>query len=181
MNSARLLIATFLVSLCISAYSAPYENEVLSLDVPAGFQGPVTQSLGAEAVVVAYTKPHSSNRGTLLQITTYDFGSKLPKPTKQELGAAAEKYLLQFLAGIERRRSSFQTSKPMRLTLGGIPAARVAWKGVAEGQQMSGTMYCVVVGSRVISFHTQDFEGAPSENTAEAMRAFESVRFKHAG
>jgi len=42
-------------------------------------------------------------------------------------------------------------------------------------------MYCVVIGSRVVSFHTQDFENAPAENTSEAIRAFESVKFKHAG
>lgn len=180
MNCVRFAIAAVVSAVCISAYAATYESEVLSIDIPVGFQGPIRQALGADAVVVGYTKPHSGDRGTLLQISAYAFGSRLPKLTDEQLGTAADKYLLEFIAGVERRRSAFQASAPIRVMLGGIPAARLTWKGVAHGHPMFGTMYCVVVGTRVISFHTQDFEGAPIANTAEAIRAFEAVRFKHA-
>jgi len=181
MNSTRVLVAVSLLALGVTASAATFEDEVLSLEVPAGFQGPIRQSPSPDAVLVAYTKPHTGERGTLLQISTYELGSKLPKFTSAELGAAAEKYLLEFLTGVERRRSSFQASKPTRIMLNGVPAAQVTWKGVAQGARLHGTMYCVVIGSRVVSFHTQDFENAPAENTSEAIRAFESVKFKHAG
>jgi hypothetical protein len=181
MERGRALLATVLLMLCAVAHAAPYEDELLRLEVPAGFVGPVRQRQGAEGMAVAYSKPHTGDRGTLLMIAIYDVGSKLPKLSKADLGAAAERYLLQFLSGVERRRTLFEASKPSRLELGGLPAARVTWRGIAQGFSMFGTMYCVIVGTRVVTFHTQDFEGAPPENTSEVIRSFESVQFKHAG
>ena len=59
-----------------------------------------------------------------------------------------------------------------------IPASRSQWSGTAQGQAMSGVMYCVVVGTVVVSFHTQDTEeGQPNDRNA-AIAAFEGVRFK---
>ena len=42
-------------------------------------------------------------------------------------------------------------------------------------------MYCVVIGTVVVSFHTQDLEGAPPENRAAAVQAFESVAVRDGG
>jgi hypothetical protein len=180
MIGARLVAATFFL-LCGMLHAAPYEDELLRLEVPTGFQGPIRASPGAGAVVIVYSKLHTGDRGTLLQITTYDFGANWPKLNRAELGAAAEKNLLKFLGGIQRRRTSFEASLPTRVELGGLPAARVTWKGVARGFRMFGTMYCVIVGSRVVTFHTQDFEGAPPQNTSDVIRSFETVQFKDAG
>ena len=40
---------------------------------------------------------------------------------------------------------------------------------------MHGTVYCVIVGARVVMLHTQTFDDAPEEDLAAAVRAIESV------
>jgi hypothetical protein len=42
---------------------------------------------------------------------------------------------------------------------------------------MSGVMYCVIVGDRVVIFHTQDFSDAPPGNRKAALEAIDSVSF----
>jgi len=49
------------------------------------------------------------------------------------------------------------------------------------GKRASGVMYCVVIGTVVVSFHTQDIEGAPPENRAAAVKTFESVAVRGGG
>ena len=43
---------------------------------------------------------------------------------------------------------------------------------------MSGVMYCYILGSRIVSFHTQDLDGAPPDNMAAAVRAFERATLR---
>jgi len=82
------------------AFAETFSNEVLTLDVPAGFEGPTSGSPGPGAKVVAY-------------------------------------------------------SKPERIQLGGLPASRVMWAGNFNGTPVSGVMYCVVIGTTVVTLHTQ--------------------------
>jgi hypothetical protein len=157
-----------------------YEDRVVSLEVPEGFEGPIRGAAGPQATVVAYTKPYRSGKGgTLFQITEYDLGEALRDLPEDRRGEAADDYLAYFLGGVERRRTSFSAADPERIVLGGAPAARVTWTGEVAGQRTSGVMYCVVVGTVVVSFHTQDLEGSPAENRAAEMRAFESVTLRH--
>src|SRR3954470_13059109 len=86
MDRGRALLATVFFMLCAVAHAAPYEDELLRLEVPAGFVGPVRQPQGAEGIAVAYSKPHTGDRGTLLLIAIYDLSSRLPKLSKEELG-----------------------------------------------------------------------------------------------
>ena len=108
-------------------------------------------------------------------------GEALRGMPKDKRGEAADFYVEQFLGGVKRRRTNFSATKPERIVLGGIPAARVKWTGNVEGQRASGVMYCVVIGTTIVSFHTQDLEGAPPENRAAAVKAFESVVVLHGG
>ena len=57
----------------------------------------------------------------------------------------------------------------------GLPAARGEWRGVGGGRGKHGVVYCVIVGSRVVSFHAQTFDDAPADDLAAAVRAIESV------
>ena len=174
--NTRLAFA-LLVLLIASAVSAEqYRDGVVVLEVPEGFEGPVEGSPDPQAKVVAYTKPYTAaNGGTLFQISEYDMGDALRGMPENERGEAAAYYLAQFLGGVERRRTNFSATAPQRIELGGLPGARVTWTGEAAGQRASGVMYCVVIGTVVVSFHTQDIEGAPPGNRAAAVRAFESV------
>lgn len=161
------------------AFAETYTNDVLTLDVPAGFEGPTSGSPGPGAKVVAYSKPHAGvDGGTLFQITTYDFGSSLEGMPEEERGNASEHYLGQFLGGVERKRTAFRASPPERISLGGLPASRVMWTGNFNGTPVSGVMYCVVIGTTVVTLHTQDVDDAPPENRRAAMDAFEALRVK---
>lgn len=178
MHISRRLVAPILLAASSLVWGAPFENEVLRLDVPKGFGGPIVGKMDDQAIVVAFTKPHSgASTSTLLQVTTYNPGASAPPP-KEQLGALADKYLPQFLAGIERRRSSYTASSPRRVTLGGIPASMASWSGMVEGAQAHGTMYCVIVGTKIVSLHVQDLVAAPSANYQEAAAAIRAIRFK---
>ena len=115
----------------------------------------------------------------MLQMTVYDFGAQMPAISKEHLGDGAESYLLQFLKGVERNTISFSGAAPIRISLGGLPSARVSWTGIVGGRAMQGIMYCTVNGSKVVSFHAQDFQDAPPADLKQAVNAIESVRFKH--
>ena len=45
-----------------------------------------------------------------------------------------------------------------------------------EGMPVSGVMYCVVIGTTVVTLHTQGVDDAPLENRRAAMEAFEALR-----
>jgi hypothetical protein len=160
-------------------WAGQYSDETMTLVVPEGFAGPVQQRPGPGALTVGYSKPTpNSTSGTLLQISVFEPDSQAGAPPEDQRSALTEQYLLQFLGGIERARTSFSKSAVEEVRLGGIPAARIRWQGEARGAQMSGVMYCVIVGSRLISFHTQALSDAPPANMSDAMRAIESVKFK---
>ncbi len=136
----RRLLALLLAS-CSLLASANSSDELVDIRIPEGFEGPAAGSPGPGAALVAYVKRMpGEERGTLLQITTIDFGPKLENLPKSDLGEAAEFYLGEFLGGIERARTSFKATTPVHLTLGNLPAARVEWTGVANEQSMSGVM-----------------------------------------
>jgi hypothetical protein len=177
-----LTVALLVLVTASGASAQQYRDELLVLEVPEGFEGPVEESPGPQAKTVAYTKPYArADGGTLFQITEFDMGEALRGMPEGERGATADFYLAQLLGGVERRRTNFTATAPQRLELGGLPAARATWTGVAAGQRASGVMYCVVVGTVVVSFHTQDIESAPPENRAAAIRAFESVVVRDGG
>ena len=161
------------------AVAEPYEDALVRLDVPAGFQGPVSASQSANADVVAFRWPYAAgDASTLLQITKFGFGAALAALPSDERSDAAEFYLLQFLEGVARRRDAFESSEPVRLDLGGLPAAKIFWEGLAQGRRLSGIMYCVIVGTTVISFHTQDLDPVPLELREAIVTAIENVVLK---
>lgn len=139
MHIFQRLVALILLAASSLVWAAPFENEVFRLDVPSGFGGPIFGKMDDQSTVVAFTKAHAgASTSTLLQVTTYNPGASA-SPPKEQLGALADKYLPQFLAGIERRRSSYTATAPRRVTLGGIPASVASWSGMLEGAKAHGT------------------------------------------
>jgi hypothetical protein len=172
----RMGIFCALVLMAASAFAASGAVGPVTLAVPEGFVAAASQAQG-NMQVAAWTKGSGATK-TLLQVSIYDFGSSAEgEPSEKDLAAGAEKYLGEFLKGIERRRTSYSQSSFEHLKLAGLPAARTTWKGLAGDTPAIGVMYCVIVNKRlVVSLHTQD---AGSEITAamrEAMRAIESMR-----
>jgi hypothetical protein len=175
------LAALLLIVASCAILAAPFESATYVLDVPVGFEGPISQSMGAEGSVIAFAKPHANvPTTTLLQISIFEVPTHLPALPRQDLGPASERYLGQFLGGIERRRSNFVSTGPTRVTLGGLPASRSTWVGEAQGRKLHGVMYCVIVDHQVFQLHTQDFDNSPPGNLRDAESSIKRIRFKRA-
>ena len=175
-------LALFLSSIvaCLlsaAAWAGPATVGPIVITVPEGFEAADTQRL-EKMVVTAWTKslPNGSMK-TLLQINVVDFGQQRGKPpSQQELSIYAEKYLRQFLDGIERRRSRYVSSPVAHIKLAGLPAVRATWNGAIGDRAVVGVMYCVIVRNRfAVIFHTQDLGSTPSTGMFEAMVSIESV------
>lgn len=181
MNTRSCIIAlAFAVTVSFAA-AAEFQFEYFTLDVPEGFEGPELNNLGADLKTVAFAKPHNNGTfKTLLQGTTYKFAASSSVIPREHFGAAADKYVLELLAAVERRRGNFSSTKPTRVEIGGAPASRVTWKGTMEGKGAHGVMYCIIVGSHFIAFHTQDLDDAPPSNLQQAETAIKNVRLTHA-
>jgi hypothetical protein len=159
-----------------SAFAATATVGPVTIDIPAGFTAAGSQSQ-ASMQVAGWTKGTGTAK-TRLQVSIYDFGSALKgASSEKDLADGAQQYLLEFLKGIERRRTDYSQSPVERLKLAGLPAARSTWKGRAGDVGATGTMYCVIVNKRiVVSLHTQDAGNAPTAAMREAMKAFEAMR-----
>ena len=162
------------------AHSARPAGSNIHLQVPGGFQGPIRATPNPQATVTAYVKPYPERAGgTRLQIAAYEVGAQLVELPEEQRGPAADSYLAEFLDGIASRQTSFERAATTHLQLDGRPASMARWHGAADGKRVSGVMYTVVVGTRVILLHTQDVDPAPPENREAAIRAIESVTFSN--
>jgi hypothetical protein len=172
---ATLLAAQFL--LAIAAHAAPVTVGPVVISVPQGFEAAQTQRL-KKTLITAWTKSvRSAGLKTLLQINVIDFGSAPGKPAApQDLNTYAEKYLHQFLDGIERRRTNYVSSPIAHIKLAGLPAARATWNGAVGGRAAVGVMYSVIVHNRfAVIFHTQDLGSTPTSGMFEAMQSIEAA------
>jgi hypothetical protein len=172
---ASILGVQFLLAL--SAHAAPVTVGPVVISVPEGFAAAQTQKQ-KKTLITAWTKSvRNGSLKTLLQINVIDFGSPAGKPAAaQDQAIYAEKYLRQFLGGIERRRTNYVSSPFAHIKLAGLPAVRATWNGAVGGRPVVGVMYSVIVQNRyAVIFHTQDLGSTPSSGMFEAMQSIESA------
>jgi len=138
-GSARLIAAllAFVASSLLIAgasWAVPVPVGPIVITIPEGFEVAETQRL-KKALIAAWTKSvRGGNVRTLLQINVIDFGSTPARPASEaELGLYSEKYLRQFLGGIERRRAGYTASPVAHIRLAGFPAARASDRGHRPG------------------------------------------------
>jgi hypothetical protein len=177
----RTLMVLFLLFLSLVL---PYGSGVcadfgpISIAVPQGFEGPLGGGK-AGGMTAAWVKRHvDSEGGTLLQVTTYDEGSSLQGFSASQRADGAKKYLLDFVGGVAQRRDNFKLGAVERLSLAGLPAARVMWTGTVGNVAGIGIMYCVLVGTTIVSFHTQDAGTALTPAMTSAMAAIEGMQVR---
>jgi hypothetical protein len=172
---ATLLVLQFLLTL--SAQAAPVTVGPVVISVPEGFAAAQTQKQ-KKTLITAWTKSvRNGSLKTLLQINVIDFGSRAGKAAAaQDQAIYAEKYLRQFLGGIERRRTNYVSSPIAHIKLAGLPAVRATWNGAVGGRPVVGVMYSVIVQNQyAVIFHTQDLGSTPSSGMFEAMQSIESA------
>jgi len=163
--------------LTMAAHAAPVTVGPIIITVPEGFEAAQTQRL-KKTLITAWTKSvRSAGLKTLLQINVIDFGSAPGKPAaSQDLNIYAEKYLHQFLDGVERRRTNYMSSPVAHIKLAGLPAVRATWNGAVGGRAAVGVMYSVIVHNRfAVIFHTQDLGSTPTSGMFEAMQSIEAA------
>jgi hypothetical protein len=171
-----LIVCLMLLLVRAPTLSAQYEDGPVRLAVPAGFVGPEVQTTSPGFKIAGFVRDiPGTQRGTVLQVTIIDLdeaGLSLPDPGQAH---PTESLLDELLASVERRRNNFELVSRGRTELSGLPAARGEWRGIGGGRGMHGVMYGVIIGSRVVSLHTQTFDDASAEDLAAAVRAIESV------
>lgn len=162
---------------CHPAEAASAAVGPVSLSVPEGFVAAPMQRQ-ENMSVWAWTKSARGGRvKALLQVSVYDYGSQLARSSHEETAGGAEKYLRDFLGGIERRRMNYALSAVKHLQLAGAPAATATWTGRAGPVDVVGVMYCVILKSRfIVSFHTQDLGSQPTSAMRDAMAAIEAAQ-----
>jgi hypothetical protein len=154
------------------------DGQLVQIAIPEGFEGPSVLDIDAHSRTLGYLRPIPGlERGTLIQVTTLHGGPDLEGLADAERGHAADYFVRDVLTGIERARTSFEAGEPTRVSIGGLPAARIEWTGMVGDFRMSGVIYCVLVGPTLVSFHTQGFSDSPPQDRADAIRAIESASF----
>jgi len=150
----------------------------ISITVPPGFDGPIGGGKGS-ARTAAWIRRHADAQGgTLLQVTTYDDGPDLRSSGWQARAQSAKKYLLEFVAGVAQQRENFQLGEVESLSLAGEPAVRVKWTGTVGSATAIGVMYCVLLDTAIVSFHTQDTGSEITDAMKSAMAAIESIKVR---
>jgi hypothetical protein len=150
----------------------------ISITVPQGFDGPIGGGKGS-AKTAAWIRRHAEAQGgTLLQVTTYEKGPDLRSIGWQARVQSAKKYLLEFVAGVAQQHENFMLGTVESLSLAGEPAARVRWTGTVGSAAATGVMYCVLVDTSIVSFHTQDTGSEITDAMKSAMAAIEGVQVR---
>jgi len=174
-SGVTVLAAQFL--LAMGAYAAPVTVGPIIITVPEGFEAAQTQRL-KKTLITAWTKSiRNGNLKTLLQINVIDFGSAPGRPAaSQDLNIYAEKYLHQFMDGMQHRLSNYVSSPIAHIRLAGLPAARATWNGAVGGRAAVGVMYSVIVHNKfAVIFHTRDLGSTPTSGMFEAMQSIEAA------
>lgn len=124
----------------------------IALDVPARFEGPTSAQPDASSQTHAFTVRATSalTAASVLQITVYGAATdaKAERPS-----TVSQRYLLQMLEGIERRRTEYRASAPQEIRVAGHPDSVVSWQGKANGIGTNGKMYCIVTEAGLVFFH----------------------------
>lgn len=185
-SAARFILNLFsflaLAPLSFDAAAESIETSALKLELPTGFKErglEIGRFREPNPNARAFTKLDSKTAiNTVLELSVYDFGARMPNVPEEQLGEMADRYAAQFLEATKQRRQTFSATPPVRVLLDGNPASKISWTGSVGGRLGSGVLYCTVVGTRVIRFQVQHLQVSPSESLRQAEEAIRAVKFK---
>lgn len=181
MNARRIIVALMLGFAAMPSIAAEARIGSVVLTVPAVFKGPAKAEADAGAEVLGYSASEGvTEPAAVLQLTRYLLPTVPDNLSESELEKGTSQYLLQMMTGVERRRTEYTQSVPVKIRLGGRVAAKATWRGNSNGAAMNGTMYCVLVGKDVVWLHAFGPGNEPSVNVALAIRAIEALRIQPA-
>lgn len=169
-----------LVPVSSGAMAEIIETPALKMEFPTGFkEGGLEIGKSREPNTRAFTKLDPKTAiNTVLELSAYDFGARMPNVPKEQLGEMADRYAAQFLEATKQRRQKFFAAPSVRVLLDGNPASKISWTGSVGGRSGSGVLYCTVVGTRVIRLQVQHLQVSSSETFRQAEESIKTVRFK---
>ncbi|GAB3252939.1 hypothetical protein [Chitinimonas naiadis] len=175
----RFLIGFLCSLLALPAMSAPYENTDISIDLPAGFSGPLVRKQNEQRYTLIFSKSYPDDpTKTVLQVTVTKLDKKPATMGDEDLIKVANRHLAENMADMSRHRDSFMAAPPERLKISGLPAARGTWTGKLQGKEVTGTLYTVLSGQNLFLLQTQDLKRVPAEGLQQAALAIETIRLK---
>jgi len=181
MNTRRIIVALLLGFAALPSMAADARVGSVVLTVPAVFKGPAKAEADAGVEVLGYSASEGVTQpAAVLQLTRYVLPTVPDNLSDSELEQGTSQYLLQMMTGIERRRTEYTQTAPVKIRLGGKVAAKATWQGNSNGAAMNGTMYCVLSGKDVIWLHAFGPGNEASVNVALAIRAIEALRIEPA-
>lgn len=168
---------TFLIFI-ISNTAYAYNFSGGEITIPQGFEKPMTRTLGGGATTTSFKYPHTKDKATILQITSWTPDQKMPPLTLEGRKEANISYLLHFLSGVEERRTDFSRGKIEFITISNVPTARIMWSGKSEGKSLYGVMYSFIHNSNIYSLHTQGFASISTPTINLSADAIEGIQLK---
>jgi hypothetical protein len=143
-----------LLVLASNAYAEQITVGPFVVALPATFAGPTRAAPDSKTEIVAYALPRADGvAADVIEFTRYAVGTAPPNADEDTYAEGAQHFLLQMLAGVERRRTAYQHSPVARLHLVGHVGVRAAWTGRLQGVPMNGVMYCTIIGTDAWFIH----------------------------
>lgn len=178
--SPRKLLTALLLSLTFSnVIAAPFENGLMSINLPNGFNGPLIKGADTRVTSLAFAKAHdlSGNQSTVLYIEAYPMSDSIPGDPPVDPAAVAHHKLMEVLKNLARPGDTMTHAEPVSVTLDGLPAVRVTWSTDGTAR-MRGIMYSVVAGPNLFVLNVSDFDEFTKRNTKQIDAAIQAIKFK---
>jgi len=157
-----------------------FEKHTFSLDLPAGYslQGAATPNPGFKTFGFT-TEPRSDTTRGLIQVSVIDL-TQAPPGEKITVDRIAE----VIVNSVRQRRTRWEQTES-EVSVGGVPAKRIAWSGAAEpgfgrpAVTMRGVMIVGIAKDLGFALHTQDvttFADTTLPLCEEALLTFTTTR-----
>lgn len=148
-----------------------------SIELPAGYIGPVEHATGA-SVSRGFRKPFpQSNLNTVIMISVQQMGPSFAQRLATERAAMTRETLEPVLENIAKNRGSFRRGEVRGVQIGGLAGLKVDWSGTAQGAGFDGVVYCVLAGERAYAVQVQDPAGLGNARMLEAIQTVERMKF----
>ena len=179
MSPRKLLTALLLCLTFTNTYAAPFDNGLVSINLPNGFHGPLIKGADTRANSVAFAKAHdpSGTHNTVLYIDVYPMSDSMPGDPPVDPVALAQHKLMQVLKNLPKPGDTMTHAEPASVTLDGLPAVRVTWS-TDGGARMRGIMYGVVAGPNLFVLNISDYDDFTKRNTKQMDAAIQAIKFK---
>lgn len=147
-----------------------------SIDLPEGFEGPITQSSGP-LEIMAFTKPHKGQvTASLIQFSVINIKEAPSDTGLQSATVTNKEYLMKMLGGIERSRSNFWKGNYREISIAGISANKIEWSGDLEEKKMKGVFYTLIFHGHLYAINLQDILPYAENNLPNMIKTIETLK-----